>query len=64
MPVEVKHCCMACGEVMEVHEHGSYREIKDCLRGMKALCVGCQSWPGSPLPQERKQGQEVHGNGN
>jgi hypothetical protein len=25
---------------MEIHEHGYYQEIKDCLHGMKALCAG------------------------
>src|SRR5262249_7490536 len=38
------------GEVMAVHEHRSYQEDKTCLRGIKALCSECASWPGSPLP--------------
>lgn len=46
--MEVKHCCVGCGEVMEVHEHASYQEIKDCLTGMYALCAQCAGWPGSP----------------
>jgi hypothetical protein len=57
--VTIKHCCSDCGEVLAVHEHANYQEVKDCLAGMKALCNECASWPGVPLPQERKQGQEV-----
>ena len=44
---------------MEIHEHGSYQEIKDCLRGMKALCAGCDSWPGSPSARA-DAGQEAN----
>jgi hypothetical protein len=57
--MEIKHCCADCGEVLTVHQHSSYQEVKDCLRGMKALCAECASWPGLPLPQARKQDQEV-----
>ena len=50
--MQIKHCCADCGEVMAVHEHASYQEIKDCLAGMRALCDACRSWPGSPLPED------------
>jgi hypothetical protein len=46
--MQIKHCCADCGEVMAVHEHSSYQEIKDCFAGMRALCTACRSWPGSP----------------
>ena len=46
--MEIKHVCQSCGEVMAVHEHGSWQEVKDCLAGMRALCRECASWPGCP----------------
>jgi hypothetical protein len=55
----VRRVCAACGELLAVHEHASYQEVKDCLAGIKPLWPMCASWPGCPLPQERKQGQEV-----
>jgi len=58
--VEVKHCCIDCGQVMAVHEHSSYQEIKDCLAGMRALCDACRSWSGCPLPSQGTRGQEVN----
>lgn len=48
--LEIKHVCQSCGEVMAVHEHTNYQEVKDCLRGIKPLCVECASWPECPLP--------------
>jgi hypothetical protein len=33
--MEVKHCCVDCGEVIAVHEHLSYAEMKLCLRGTR-----------------------------
>jgi hypothetical protein len=48
--MEVKHVCLDCGEVLAVHEHASYQEVKTCLAGMKPLCPACASWPRSPLP--------------
>jgi hypothetical protein len=56
-PVEVKHCCVDCGQVIAVHEHSSYVEVKLCLRGMRPLCDECRRFPGCPLPQ-RTRGQE------
>jgi hypothetical protein len=56
--MQIKHTCRDCGEVMEVHEHNSWLEIKLCDRHRKALCIQCRSWPGSPLPSEEKRGQE------
>jgi hypothetical protein len=47
--MEIKHCCADCGQVLAVHDHASYQEIKDCLAGMKPLCPECASWPGSTL---------------
>jgi hypothetical protein len=44
--MEVKHCCGDCGEVIAVHEHNSWEQIKDCQAGMRALCAECASWPG------------------
>jgi hypothetical protein len=46
--VQTKHVCQSCGEVMEVHEHSSWQEIKECDRHRRALCSECASWPGSP----------------
>ena len=57
--MQIKHCCADCGEVMAVHEHASYQEIKDCLAGMRALCKACRSWPGCPLPEDGPRGREV-----
>jgi hypothetical protein len=57
MHLEIKHVCQSCGEVMAVHEHASYQEIKDCQAGMR-LCRECASWPGCPLPTDGQRGQE------
>ncbi|MBV8453847.1 MAG: hypothetical protein JOZ29_16475 [Deltaproteobacteria bacterium] len=27
--MQIKHCCTNCGEVMAVHEHSSWQEVKD-----------------------------------
>ena len=51
--MQIKHVCQSCGEVMEVHEHSSYQEIKTCLRGLKPLCPECRRYFGCPLPEER-----------
>ena len=48
--MQIKHCCADCGEVLAVHEHASYQEIKDCLAGTRPRCNACASWPGCPLP--------------
>lgn len=56
--MKIKHVCESCGEVMAVHDHASYQEIKDCQRGMRALCDGCRGWPGSPLAEDGKRGQD------
>jgi hypothetical protein len=56
--VEIKHVCHSCGEVMAVHEHSNYQEVKNCLRGMKPLCEECASYPGCPLPADETRGQE------
>jgi hypothetical protein len=56
--MEVKHCCVDCGQVMAVHEHSSYQEIKNCLTGMRPMCDLCQRWLGSLLAQERERWQE------
>ena len=58
-PLEIKHCCVDCGQVIAVHEHSSYVEVKLCLRGMRALCDECRRFQGCPLP-ERTRGQENH----
>jgi len=46
--MEIKHVCQSCGEIMAVHEHESWQEVKDCLTGLRALCRECASWPGCP----------------
>jgi hypothetical protein len=61
IPMEIKHCCADCGEVIAVHEHNSWQEIKDCDAGRRALCDACRSWPGCPLLPEPMRGQEVKG---
>src|SRR5580658_994831 len=38
--MKMTHCCADCGEVMAVHEHSSWQEIKDCDRNPRALCDG------------------------
>ncbi len=43
-PIEITHSCVACGEIIAVHKHASYQEIKNCLAGLKALCAQCASW--------------------
>ena len=49
---EVKHCCADCGDVIEVHEHSSWQEIKDCQAGMRALCERARAGQDA-LPLER-----------
>ena len=56
--MHIKHVCASCGELMEIHGHSSWQEIKDCDRNRRALCDACRSWPGCPLPPERTRGQE------
>jgi hypothetical protein len=34
--MQIKHVCQSCVEVMTVHEHANYQEVKDCLAGMRA----------------------------
>src|ERR1700752_1546123 len=48
--VEIEHCCASCGEVLAMHEHSSWQQVKDCQAGMRALCRECASWPGCPPP--------------
>ena len=55
--MKIKHACQSCVDVMAVHDHDSYQEIKACLRGLKPLCESCASWLGSPLPSEGTRGQ-------
>jgi hypothetical protein len=57
--MEVKHCCVDCGQVMAVHEHSSYQEVKDCLASMRPLCDECWSWPGCPLLKHETRGHET-----
>lgn len=54
--MEVKHVCQDCGEVMAVHDHTSYQGVKNCLRGMRALCDECRRYIGCPLPVDSKEG--------
>jgi hypothetical protein len=49
--MEIKHVCQSCGEVMAVHEHSSWQEVKECLTGMRPFCRECDSWPGCPSPK-------------
>jgi hypothetical protein len=44
--MEIKHVCQSCGEVMAVHQHSDYQQVKDCLAGMRAVCDECASLPG------------------
>jgi len=50
--MQIKHVCQSCGEVMAVHEHSSWQEVKDCSAGMRPLCGECASWPGFPVAQQ------------
>jgi hypothetical protein len=56
--MEVRHVCESCGELLAVHYHSSYAEVKACRRGMKPLCAQCASYPGCPLPSEGTRGPE------
>ena len=55
--MEIKHVCQPCGEVMAVHTHRSWQEVKACLRGMKPLCTECARWPGCPSPKTETRAQ-------
>jgi hypothetical protein len=59
MQLEIKHACQSCGEVMAVHKHASYQEVKDCLAGMKPLCSSRASWPGCPFPMLGRGGRRI-----
>jgi hypothetical protein len=61
--MQIKHCCADCGEVMAVHEHSSWQEVKDCRRGMRPLCDECRRFPRCPLPSEGMRGQEENRGG-
>jgi hypothetical protein len=56
--MEITHACQLCGEVMAVHEHANYQEVKACLAGMKPLCDPCASDPGSPLSASGTRGRK------
>jgi hypothetical protein len=58
--MQIKHCCADCGEVLAVHEHLSWQEIKDCQAGMRALCDSCRSWPGCPGSTKESRHQASH----
>jgi hypothetical protein len=58
--MQIKHVCPSCGELLVVHEHSSWQEIKDCDVGRRALCDACRSWLGCPLPKDGPRGQEVN----
>jgi hypothetical protein len=49
--MEIKHVCKGCGQVLEVHDHGSRREVKQCLRGTSALRGVCQVAPDVRFPR-------------
>jgi hypothetical protein len=50
--MQIKDVCQSCGELMEVHEHTSWLEVKACTRTLPALCPACASWPGMPCAAE------------
>jgi hypothetical protein len=58
--MEVRHVCESCGELLAVHEHANYQQVKDCRGTMRPLCNECASWPGCPLPEAGTRGQEVN----
>jgi hypothetical protein len=51
--MQINHVCQSCGELMEVHEHGSWLEVKACTRTVPALCPQCASWPEVPSNEAR-----------
>jgi hypothetical protein len=53
--MDIKHVCQSCGEVMAVHEHSSWQEVKECLAGMNPLCAQCSRWPGSPARRDEEE---------
>jgi hypothetical protein len=61
--MEVKHCCADCGEVMAVHIHNSWREIKDCLRVHAAVLRAVPIVAGMPFSDTvARAGGEDDGN--
>jgi hypothetical protein len=59
--MQITHTCQSCNAVLAVHNHSSYQEVKDCLRGMKPLCTECASWPGCPPPRTEPRAGGVNG---
>ena len=53
----VRYVCAACGELLAVHEHASYQEVKDCLAAIKPLCPTCASRPGCPCRKRGSRGR-------
>jgi hypothetical protein len=39
--MEIKHVCQGCDQLLAAHNHSPWLEVKQCLRGMKALCAEC-----------------------
>jgi hypothetical protein len=56
--MRVIHTCTSCNATIAVCEHANYQEQKTCQRTLKPLCAQCASWPGCPLPEDGKRGQE------
>ena len=53
--MQIEHVCQSCGEVMAVHEHSNYQQVKECLAGMRALCDECSlELARMPAAQERE----------
>jgi hypothetical protein len=47
--MEVRHVCESCGELLAVHHHANFQQVKDCRATMRPLCEACASWPGCPF---------------
>jgi hypothetical protein len=50
--MEIKHVCQSCGDVMAVHEHESWHEVKDCSPGCER-CAGSARAGQDALPREQ-----------
>jgi hypothetical protein len=60
--MKVTHCCADCGEVMAVHEHSSWQEIKECDRKQRPLCDACRCWTPAARGWDARAGVKSDGN--
>ena len=51
--------CADCGEVIAVHEHSSWQEIKDCQARTPSFVCSVSELAGMPVRRSGGRGQEV-----